>query len=120
MQPAKTFRDLIVWQKAYRFILEVYRSTESFPKSELYGITSQIRRASVSIAANIAEGFKRKGKQDKLRFYNIAEGSIEEVKFFLMLSKDLNLLNDDSLFEKLEEVSKLLNGYSQTISKGSN
>lgn len=117
MQPAKSFKDLIVWQKAYKFVLDIYRATETFPKSELYGITSQIRRASVSIAANIAEGFKRKGKQDKLRFYNIAEGSIEEVKFFLMLSKDLNFLNDSSLFEKLEEVSKLLNGYSQTISK---
>lgn len=117
MQPAKSFKDLIVWQKAYKFVLDIYRATETFPKSELYGITSQMRRASVSIAANIAEGFKRKGKQDKLRFYNIAEGSIEEVKFFLMLSKDLNFLNDSSLFEKLEEVSKLLNGYSQTISK---
>ena len=117
MQPAKSFKDLIVWQKAYKFVLDIYRATETFPKSEQYGITSQIRRASVSIAANIAEGFKRKGKQDKLRFYNIAEGSIEEVKFFLMLSKDLNFLNDGSLIEKLEEVSKLLNGYSQTISK---
>lgn len=117
MQPAKSFQDLIVWQKAYKFVLDIYKATEVFPKSELYGITSQIRRASVSIAANIAEGFKRKGKQDKLRFYNIAEGSIEEVKFFLMLSKDLNFHQNDSLFEKLEEVSKLLNGYSQTISK---
>jgi len=120
MQPAKSFEDLIVWQKAYKFILDLYRATENFPKSELYGITSQIRRASVSIAANIAEGFKRKGKQDKLRFYNISEGSIEEVKFFLMLSKDLNFLKDDSLLEKLEEVSKLLNGYSHTISKDNN
>ncbi len=77
-KPAKTFKDLIVWQKAHEFVLEVYSETENFPKKELYGLTSQFRRAAVSIAANIAEGFKKRGKKDKARFMNISQGSLEE------------------------------------------
>jgi four helix bundle protein len=74
--PAKTFQDLIVWQKAHQFVLGSYRFTESFPKSELYGLVSQLRRAAVSIPANIAEGFKKRGKADKARFMNVAQGSL--------------------------------------------
>ncbi len=66
--PARTFEDLIVWQKAHQFVLAVYKFTDSFPRSELYGLTSQLRRAAVSIAANIAEGFKKSGKIDKARY----------------------------------------------------
>jgi len=69
---AKTFQDLIVWQKAHKFVLSVYKSTEDFPNREIYGLTSQFRRAAVSIPANIAEGFRKKGKPDKFRFMNIA------------------------------------------------
>jgi four helix bundle protein len=76
--PARTFQDLLVWQKAHRFVLDVYRLTEAFPKHELYGLTSQLRRAAVSIPANIAEGFKKKGLADKARFMNTAQGSLEE------------------------------------------
>lgn len=76
--PAKTFEDLVVWQKAHKFALEVYRFTDSFPRSELYGLTSQLRRAAVSIAANIAEGFKKTGRIDKARFMNTSQGSIEK------------------------------------------
>jgi four helix bundle protein len=75
---ARTFEDLIVWQKAHRFVLAVYRMSQTFPRSEIYGLSSQFRRAAVSIAANIAEGFRKRGKADKLRFYNIAQGSLEE------------------------------------------
>ena len=79
---ARTFRDLIVWQKAHEFVLGVYRFTDSFPKHELYGLSVQMRRAAVSIPANIAEGFRKRGKPDKARFMNVAEGSIEESRFF--------------------------------------
>ena len=74
--PAKTFEDLIVWQKAHQFVLAVYRLTRTFPRSENYGLSSQFRRAAVSMAANIAEGFRKRGKADKLRFLNIAQGSL--------------------------------------------
>jgi four helix bundle protein len=80
--PAKTFEDLIVWQKAHRFVLAVYRFSDAFPKSETYGLTSQLRRATISIAANIAEGFKKKGRVDKARFMNISQGSIEECRYY--------------------------------------
>jgi four helix bundle protein len=75
---AKSFQDLIVWQKAHAVVLHVYGWTESFPRREIYGLTSQLRRAAVSIPANIVEGFKKRGHKDKLRFLNIAQGSLEE------------------------------------------
>lgn len=112
---SKTFRDLLVWQKAHSFVLDVYASTKKFPREELFGLTSQFRRAAVSIAANIVEGFKKRTKQDKNRFYNIAQGSIEECKYYLILANDLGYLNDDAMSYKLEEVSKLLEGYSKGL-----
>ncbi len=80
-QPAKIFQDLIVRQKAHQFVLSTYLFSNNFPKSEIYGLTSQIRRASISIPANIAEGFKKKTKPDKARFMNIAQGSLEECRY---------------------------------------
>ena len=77
MPPAKRFEDLVVWRKAHRFVLGVYRLSNGFPKSETYGLTSQIRRAAVSIPANIAEGFKWRTRPEKIRFMNIAQGSLE-------------------------------------------
>jgi four helix bundle protein len=76
--PAKTFEDLVVWQKSHALTLKVYTVTGSFPKHELYGLVSQMRRAAVSVGANIAEGFKRRGRPDKARFMNVAQGSLEE------------------------------------------
>jgi four helix bundle protein len=78
-QPARTFRDLVVWQKAHDFVLECYRFTASFPKHEMYGLVSQMRRAAISIAANIAEGFRKRHRADKCRFMNMAEGSLEDI-----------------------------------------
>jgi four helix bundle protein len=75
-EPAKSFQDLIVWQKAHQFVLEIYQMANNFPKNELFGITQQLRRAAISIPANISEGFRKNGKLDKLRFFNIAQGSI--------------------------------------------
>jgi four helix bundle protein len=85
--PAKTFEDLVVWQKAHQFVLSVYRLSRTFPPSETYGLSSQFRRAAVSIAANIAEGFRKRGKADKLRFLNIAQGSTEESRYYLILAE---------------------------------
>ncbi|PKL83551.1 MAG: four helix bundle protein [Ignavibacteriae bacterium HGW-Ignavibacteriae-3] len=111
----KSFQELIVWQKAHQFVLSVYRITKFFPKEELFGLTSQFRRAAVSIAANIAEGFRKNGKLDKLRFYNIAQGSVEECRYYLLLTRDLDYADTSNLVLLLEEVSKILNSYMAKI-----
>jgi four helix bundle protein len=115
-RPAKSFEDLIVWQKAHQFALSVYRFSERFPRTETYGLTSQIRRAAVSIPANIAEGFKKKGAADKVRFMSIAQGSVEECRYYLILSCDLGYGETKTLSPLLEEVSKLLEAYAAAIS----
>lgn len=112
---AKRFEDLTVWQKAHKFVLAVYHLTASFPKHEIYGLSNQMRRAAISVPANIAEGFKKRGKADKARFMNIAQGSIEECRYYLILAKDLNYGNTVSLTEALEEVSRLLQAYANAI-----
>ena len=114
-EPAKTFQDLIVWQKAHAFVLSIYKVTENFPKKELYGLTSQFRRAAVSVPANIAEGFRKKSRPDKHRFMNIAQGSLEECRYYLILSKDIGYLDTGGLMKQLEEVSKLLTAYAKSI-----
>jgi four helix bundle protein len=114
-EPAKTFEDLVVWQKAHRFVLAVYKLTASFPKNEIYDLTSQFRRAAVSIAANIAEGFRKKSSADKLRFLNISEGSVEECRYYLILSRDLGYGETEEPSNLLNEVSKLLHASSQSI-----
>jgi len=81
-RPAEHFEDLEVWQKAHEFVLELYRMTATFPKAETYGLVAQVRRAAVSTPANIAEGFKKRGRPDKVRFLNIAQGSLEECVLF--------------------------------------
>ena len=116
---AKNFNDLIVWQKAHKLVLEIYKFTNDFPKEETYGLTSQIRRAAVSIPANIAEGFKRRGKADKLRFYNIAQASLTEVQYFIMLANDLKYGKASVTNTLSEEISKILEVYTYKI-KNSN
>jgi four helix bundle protein len=113
--PARSFQDLIVWQKAHLFVLSAYRWSESFPKTETYGLTAQFRRAAVSIPANIAEGFKKKGRADKVRFMNIAQGSLEECRYYLILAKDLGYGENVSMMMQLEEASKLLEAYASAI-----
>ena len=112
---AKTFEDLVVWQKAHQFALAVYRMTQGFPRSEVYGLTSQFRRAAVSIAANIAEGFRKRGNADKLRFLNIAQGSLEESRYYLILARDLEYGDVTEAKAILEETSKLLEAYSRAM-----
>ncbi|NLW84421.1 MAG: four helix bundle protein [Phycisphaerae bacterium] len=114
-QPAKKFEDLFVWQKAHQLVLSVYKSTQDFPKSELYGLVSQMRRAAVSIPANIAEGFKKKSKAEKSHFLTIAYGSLEEIRYYLILAQDLAYCQTAQMKEQAEEVSKLLSLYRSKI-----
>lgn len=115
LNPASHFTDLIVWQKAHAFVLGVYRMTAEFPKHEIYGLSSQFRRAAVSIPANIAEGFRRKGSPDKARFLNIAQASLEECRYYLILSHDLEYHGGDTLADLATEVSKLLTAYERSL-----
>ena len=111
-KPSKCFEDLIVWQKAHAFVLNLYQATANFPSHEQFGLRSQMRRAAVSIPANIAEGFGKQSKPDKAKFFNIAQGSLEEVRYYLILSRDLQYLSGfESLITSLTEVSKLLRSY---------
>ncbi|WJW75211.1 four helix bundle protein [Thiohalobacter sp. IOR34] len=114
-KPSRSFQDLIVWQKAHRWVLDVYRHSAGFPKHELYGLTSQFRRAAISVPANIAEGFKKTGTKDKLRFLNIAQGSLEECRYYTLLSRDLGYWDEGLPNKQLEEVSKLLDAYTRSI-----
>ena len=114
-KPARRFQDLLVWQKAHGFVLDAYAFTAGFPKQETYGLALQMRRAAVSIPANIAEGFRRRSRPDKARFLNIAEGSVEECRYFLILAKDLGYGDTGKITLVLEEVSRLLNAYSTAI-----
>ncbi len=113
-----SFENLQVWQKAHTFVLFVYKVTRHFPTDEKYGLTSQFRRAAISIEANIAEGYKKIGKSDKLRFFNIAQGSLEECRDYHILSKDLEFLKPDefeTMRSMIEAASKLLNAYCRAI-----
>lgn len=116
-QPAKSFRDLIVWQKAHELVLGIYKMTRDFPKEEIYGVTSQVRRSSTSVAANIAESFKKKSSLDKVRILNIAQGSLSETEYFLLLSQDLNYGNSQGLMNTADETGKLLEAYIKAIRK---
>ena len=113
-----SFENIIAWQKAHAFVLSVYRVTRHFPEDEKYGLISQFCRAAVSIEANIAEGYKRLGKVDKLRFFNISQGSLEECRSYNLLSRDLGLLRPgefELLHSSIEETSKFLNSYCRAI-----
>ena len=112
---SRSFRDLIVWRKAHELVLEVYRLTADFPRREIFGLTQQMRRSAVSIPANIAEGFAKRGKADKARFMNIAEGSLAETRYYLILTRDLGYGRPDGAISLLEEVSRLLNTYTRAI-----
>ncbi|MFQ5862016.1 MAG: four helix bundle protein [Candidatus Brocadiales bacterium] len=115
MGAAKSFRDLLVWQKAHALVLDVYKCTGLFPESEKFILVNQMRRAAISIPANIAEGFKKKSKKDKLNYFNVAQGSLEELKYFLVLARDLGYMEGNELAHSAEEVSRLLEAYSRTI-----
>ena len=111
MGKISSFHQLNAWKEAHKLVLMVYEITKGYPNEEKFGLVTQMRRAAVSVPANIAEGFKRRGIQDKIRFYNMSEGSLEELKYFFILSKDLQYLSsNDEYLHQAEVVGRLLNG----------
>ena len=110
MAKVQRYEDLIAWQKSYQLVLDVYAATSGFPADERFGLTSQIRRAAVSIPSNIAEGFGRQTRGDFLRFLDMARGSAHEVETQLRLAKDLNFLTQPDILEQVAEVQRILNG----------
>jgi four helix bundle protein len=101
------FRELKVWQKSHALVLNLYRLTTRFPGEERFGLTSQLRRAAVSVPTNIAEGTKRRGKQDYARFLNIAEGSLSETEYLVTLSCDLGYLQKQETEKRISEISEI-------------
>ncbi len=113
-----SFKEVFAWQKAHEFVVMVYKATKQYPSFERFGLCSQFQRAAVSIPANIAEGYRRDGMADKLRFMNIAQGSLEECGYYILLSKDLEYISLDvynNLNDLIEETSRLLNAYYKAI-----
>jgi four helix bundle protein len=113
----KTFKDLIVWQKAHQMMLKAYKYTENFPASEKYGLTSDFRRAARSVPTNIVEGYKRKGYKDALNFFNISDASLKEVEYHALVARDLSYLAEDKfmdLINLIAEVGRLLNGWQKS------
>ena len=105
------FRQLRAWETSHQLVLRVCQMTQDFPRSELYGLVSQMRRAAVSVPANITEGFKRRSIQEKIRFYNIAEASLEELEYYFILVRDLGYVSENQLeLDSAVEVGRLLNG----------
>ncbi len=111
----KSFKELLVWQKAHQFVLLVYSYTKCFPKEEMYALPSPFRRAAVSIPANIAGGYKKSGIADKARFMNVAQGSLEECQYYSILSKDLGYGENEISCLLLNEVSRMLEAYRTKI-----
>jgi len=113
----RTYRDLIVWQKAVQLVTAVYRATKSFPKEEIYGLVSQIRRCAVSVPSNIAEGYGRKSTADYLRFLQMAVGSLYELQTQLEIAKNLHYMKEETyeaLYSGSREIERML---SSLISK---
>jgi four helix bundle protein len=114
MAKIQRFRQLEAWQEAHKLALMVCRTMREYPTDERFGLVTQMRRAAVSIAADVAEGFKRRGLQDKIRFYNTSEASLEELKYYFLLSKDLEYILVDAhagLMDQADSVGRLLNGF---------
>ncbi|HJA82364.1 MAG TPA: four helix bundle protein [Candidatus Bacteroides intestinavium] len=112
------FKDILAWKKSHEFVLAIYKVTSGFPLHERFGLCSQFQRAAVSIPANIAEGYKKISNADKLRFLNIAQGSLEECRYYILLSKDLTYITENdylNLNRRIDEVSYLLNAYCKGI-----
>ena len=115
---SKSFREVMAWQKAHAFVLAFYKTKMFFPEDEKFALVPQFQRAAVSIAANIAEGYKKVSKADKLRFFNIAQGSLEECRYYIILSHDVGYYSDataNEMWAKIEAASVVLNAYCQAI-----
>jgi four helix bundle protein len=110
-----SFRQLNVWQKSHHFVLGVYRLSATFPPEEKYGLALQLRRAAASVPGNIAEGFKRRSPADKHRLLNIAEASLEEARYYLLLAEDLGIGDASALSAEADEVARLLCRYTARV-----
>ncbi|OGE64680.1 hypothetical protein A3J13_02315 [Candidatus Daviesbacteria bacterium RIFCSPLOWO2_02_FULL_36_8] len=114
----KTFTDLTAWKKAHELVVNIYKLTEDFPKSEMFSLVDQMRRCGVSISSNIAEGFSRQGSKEKIQFYYISKGSLTEIQNQLLIARDVGYLNN-KLFNELAgqtvEVGRLLIGLIRSI-----
>lgn len=114
----RSFENILAWRKAHEFVVMIYHTIKAFPESERFGLCSQFQRAAVSIAANIAEGYKKLSKADKLRFFNISQGSLEECRYYCILSRDLGYIDEvtfDNLVNAIQETSYMLNAYIKGI-----
>ena len=114
------FQDLMVWQRAHQLVLTIYQTTHHFPPEERYELVRQIRRAAVSIPANIVEGHKRRSKREFANFISIAEGSLEELKYYLQLSKDLGFITEnlaEPLYQRAEEIGRMLSGLKSHVKR---
>ncbi len=112
----KSFEELTVWQKAHRLALRIYRVTKEYPADEKFGLISQMRRAAVSVPANIAEGFKKRGIKDKAHFYNISQGSLEELRYYVILSKELGYISKtEEINSNINEVARLITAFIKGI-----
>jgi four helix bundle protein len=112
------FKDLKIWEKSHQLTLQIYKLTKSLPRSEIFGIISQVQRSSSSVPANIVEGFGRKSKNEFIQFLYQAKGSLVETQYFLILIKDLNYADSaitDSLIQQYEELAKMLNSFISQI-----
>ena len=114
-EASRRFEDLVMWQRSHCLVLEIYRLSSGFPPRELYGLSAQIRRSAVSIPANIAEGFAKRSRVDKARFMNIAQASLEETRYYLILSGDLGYCPPRMLATEVDEIGRLLTAYSRTL-----
>jgi len=118
MSEIRRFEDLKVWQKSHELVLEVYKVTQQFPGEEKFGLTSQIRRSTVSVAANIVEGSKRQHLNEYIQMLYIAQGSLSETNYYLLLAKDLKYLSDteyQKIFNQSEEIGKMLSGLIKSL-----
>jgi four helix bundle protein len=116
----KSYKDLIAYQKSYKLALEIYQTTKNYPKEEIYGLTSQMRRSAVSIPCNIAEGYRRGHRKEYIQFLYMAHGSCGELETLLSLSYDLAMIDRDTfenLYPMQEEISKLLRGLISSLLK---
>lgn len=115
-EKSRRFEDLEVWKKSHELVLKIYNITKDYPSEEKFSLVPQMRRSAVSIPANIAEGFKKRSLKDKSNFYNIAQGSLEELRYYLILSKDLGYYEDtNELHELIETIGKMLYGLIRSI-----
>ncbi len=117
MATIQRFEQLDVWRLAHEWVKGVYLVTRAFPADERSGLTSQLRRAAVSVPANIVEGFKKLGQRDKARFYNIAEASLEEARYYLLLADELGFGSTEALRSDAERIGRMITGLIRSVTQ---